>query len=740
MSSLDQAGPARSRHLGWPVLSGMFPPLADSSAARPETGISPAALPPGQTTVLVPGGELTRGMGGTGKTQLAATLAGQHAEGRLADLIVWVSGATEDAVIGGYAQALRDVGVPDQGEGTEQAAAQFLTWLETTTRPWLVVLDDVRDAAALEGRWPRGPAGRVVVTTEQPTVADGAPQLHVVNVGAFSPREALAYLSGMLRADPDQRVGALDLASDVGFRPVTLGQAAAYLTETRMDCREYRSLWAERRRHPAFMAGGAAFAGMAAAWSLGAELADGLPPAGLAHRALALISMLAPGGIPGAVLTCPASCAFLTAPGAAPVDEVQARAAVHNLARAGLVTVDPRSAARTVLAHPTVQAFARQSLTPAEAAAAATAAAAALADVWANHDVPPAAALALRDCTARLREVAGGLLWRPDCHPVMLHAGRSLDRDGLWGPAVAYWQDLLTASEQALGAEHAQTVAIRDSLGNAYQASGRVSDAIGLYEATVSEREQALGGGHPETVAARQRLAGAYLTGDHTDAAVHVAEQALADCERSAGPSHRDTLAARENLAQCYLNAGRMTEAITAYQRAAAAWEEAAGPRDAGTIAARAGLASAYLKAGQFRDAITIGKRVLTDREQVQGADHPDTMAARSSLAAAYQSANKRKDALRLYERTLADAERIRGPDHPDTIMARTGVATANLALRKYAVAVAQYERALADAERAYGPTHPLTQTAREDLDTAARHAQAALGIDLRSPARQRKP
>jgi Tetratricopeptide repeat len=733
---MSSPSPVRVQSVTWPVLSGQVPPLTDSAVSRQETGLSLAvSLPPGQTTVLVPRdtGRCLAGLGGTGKTQLAAALAAMHRDSRVADLVVWIHATGPDAVIGGYAQALRDVGVPDQGEGPEAAAGHFLAWLAQTTRPWLVVLDGLRDAAVLDGRWPAGPAGRVLVTTERPDTAAYAPNPRVVTVGAFSPREALAYLSVSLRADPDQRIGAVDLAGDLEFIPVTLGHAAACIAETGMDCRQYRARWAERSRHPALA--GSAAPGMAAAWSMSAELADQLPPAGFAGRALALISMLAPGGIPGAVLTSAPACAYLTGrPQVSAGDEADMRAAVHNLTQAGLVTIDISSAARTVLVHPTVQAFTRQSMPAAQAGQAALAAADAILAIWTRHDVPPAVAQVLRDCTASLREAAGGLLWRPECHPVLIEAGRSMDRAGLVGPAAGYWEALLAASHRVLGPEHAQTVAIRDQLGAAYQASGHVGEAIGLYEATLTEREHALGSDHPETLAARERLAGAYLAGDQADGAISLAEKTLADTEQALGPAHPDTLAARESLARRYLSGGRREEAVAAFRHTLAGREEAMGPQHPATLAARAGLATAFQATGQLKDAIATGKRALADREQYQGSDHPDTIAARAILAGAYQAANKRKDALKLYERVLADHERVQGPDHPDTIAARSHLAAAYEAVRKYANAVAQYERTAADAERVLGPSHPFTVAARDNLNAAASHALSVLGIDLRTP------
>lgn len=740
MSSLGRADPPEAQTGQWPVVSGEIPPLTDALVTRQETGLSLAAgLPPGQTTVLIPGDGLAgRGfgaLGGSGKTCLAAALASQHRQQGLTDLVVWVHASGPDAVVTGYAQALRDAGVPDPGEGPERAASHFLAWLAGTTRPWLVVLDGLRDPAALTGRWPQGAAGRVLVTTELPDSAAAAPGPRFVKVGAFSPREALAYLSVSLRADPDQRIGAVDLARDLGFMPVTLGQAAACIAETGMDCRQYRARWAERRSHPALVQAGPGISAMAAAWSLSAELADRFPPMGLAGRALALVSLLAPGGIPGAVLTSGPACAYVTGqPGMAPDGEAGVRAAVHNLARAGLLVIDPGSVARTVLVHPMTQAFARQSLTAAAGTEAARAAAGAISVAWAARDVPPAVAQALRDCTASLREVAGSLLWRPECHPVLMQAGQSLDRGGLAGPAAGYWQGLLAASQRLAGAGHPQTAAIRDLLASAYLASGQVSDAIGLFEAALAEQERALGSDHPDTEAARERLADAYLAADHGEGAVQLAERTLAGREQVLGPAHPDSLAAREKLARSYLSTGRPGEAVAAFGDTVADLERTRGPRHPDTIAARSGLASAYLEAGQLREAISVSKRTLADCEGVLGPDHPDTIAACGSLAAAYRSANKRKDAIRLYEQALGGAERVLGPDHPDTLRTRSDLAAAYESAGKHAAAVAQYERTWRDAERVFGTAHPFTQAAHGNLNAAASYAQSVLGIDLRTP------
>jgi tetratricopeptide (TPR) repeat protein len=725
MSSQGDEARARSGDVTWPLLSGMIPPLADAYIPRQESGLGLAAsMVAGQTGVLVPtddaAGKSLGGLGGTGKTQLAAAIAHVLWEQRALDMLLWVNPSGRDAVLTSYAQALHDIGEPDPGAGPEAAAAGFLAWLAETDRPWLVVFDDLADPAVLEGLWPRGTGGRVLVTARQPDIAIRAQRLRVTPVGTFSPREALAYLSTKLHADPDQWIGALDLARDLGYLPIALAQAGALMAEAGMDCREYRRRFADRISR---LAGGQADAYpsiVAATWSLGVDLAEQLPPGDLARPALALLSLLDANGIPGAVVTSRAACAYFSRfQNGPPVDEAQARAAVYNLARAGLVSVDATSAARTVRIHALVQATVRQNLTAAETEDAARAAADALLQTWPQPGVPASFEQAMRDSTARLHEVTGRLLWAPECHPLLVQAGRSLDTGRLTRPAISYWQSMLQTSAQALGPGHAQTILARERLAAAHEAAGHPDDAAAAYERTLTDQERVLGPSHPDTLTTRASLAHAYQSAGRTDDAIRLAERNLAEAERVKGPRHPDTLTARSDAGEAYLNAGMLDQAIAAFGHTLAGREQVLGPAHLDTLTARSNLAYAYRVAGQPRNAIALYERTLADRERSQGPDHPDTLTARGNLASGYRAAGRFKEAVAEYKRVLADRERVQGPDHPDTITARGNLADAYFLANRFREAIPLYERTLADRERVQGPDHPDTITARGNLASA---------------------
>jgi tetratricopeptide (TPR) repeat protein len=747
------------------LLSGIVPPLADTYYTRVETGSALATtLYPGETVVLMHGeetGSAPRAQGGTGKTQLAVGFAHEMWNGRLVEVLVWVTATNSESVITGFAQAANTVDASNLGESAEVSAARFVSWMAHTKRPWALVIDDLTDVADLEGLWPSGPSGRILITTRLAAASFESKNVRLIPVSGLSRREALSFLSSRLTDHPDQRIEALDLGEDLDGLPLALAQATAVINARQVGCREYRSLLSERRTHMTGVDG--ASASVLATWSLAAECAHELPPAALAWPTLVLAAMMDYHGIPGAVLTSPAACSYIagrpsTAGGA---DQNMVRAAINNLAAVGLVTIDPASPVRTVQMHASVQAAVRAWLPQTDVEQVVLAAADALLETWPEGDGGPQLEQALRDCTATLRDNDSGMLWKTEAHPLLFRAGLSLENSRLADAAIAYWQSMLATSTRLLGPahansvvardrlaaayesadrsseaisvfqaaladrernqgpEHAETIAARGHLAHAYQSAGRPADAVALYERTVSDSERLLGPGHPVTLGSRASLADAYQTAGKLHEAISGYDLLVGDAERQLGSGHPTTLAARSSLATAYTAAGRRKEAIGQYQRVLADQERMHGRDHPDTVAARASLASAFRAAGKLKDAIGQYERVLADRERIEGADHPDTIAARANLAYAYRSAGRLRDAIPQYERTLADRERIQGRDHRDTLTARSNLAACYQQARRLSDAIPQYERALDDSERMLGAGDMETLTTRCNLATA---------------------
>jgi len=699
------------------------PPLAAGFSARLESAAAlESALVPGAAVALVPGRAGAAGSGDwlrtCGKTQLAVSAAEWLWQSGTVDLLVWAAAASRASVLSAYVEAAVAVLGADAAGDAETIADRFVDWLAETSRPWLVVLDDLSGTADLEGLRPEGPAGRVLITTGSAATVPGPQRALVLPVGVFSPREALGYLMGRLTADPDQRLGAIDLVADLSYEPLALAQASAVIASSVLSCRDYRAYFARRREHMA-QAAGSGLAAAAVTWTFSAEQADRLSPRS-AQALLALAALLDGNGIPAEVFTTSAARAYLGAEAAGrAADRELAQGALLVLERVGLLATGSATTPM-VRVNPAIQAAVRAAAPEEMLDQAARAAADALLEVWPEDEPGPWVAERLRSCAASLQRAAGDLLSEGGSHLLLLRAGQSLDRTRLAGPAVAYWRELTAVSGRVLGPNHPDSLAAGHRLAHAYLAADQSVEAVSWFQWALADRARALGPNHPGTIAARRNLGRALAAAKQFGDAVTVLGATVADYERVAGIHHPDTLGAREELAAAHHAAGQFADAARLYRRTLADREHAQGAHHPATIATRQKLADAYLADGRVKNALSGYKRVLSDRERVLGPDHLETIAARNSLGSAYHTAGRMANALQFYEQACADYERVLGADHPDTLAGRANLAHAYYAVGRLTDGLAVLRDTAARCERTLSPGDPLAQIVRESLANIA--------------------
>ncbi len=704
----------------WPIWSGPVPPLADGFTGRPDTVPDlETTLLPGATVALVSDqvpSAASDWRGSTGKTQLARYFAESLWRSPGVDVLTWVVASSRASVLSGFVQAAAAMGASDAGDA-ESVAARFVDWLGKTSRPWLVVLDDLRDAADLRGLWPAGPTGRLLITTPNPAAMSGGHPALALPVPAFSTREAMNYLSGRLSTDPDQRSGAIDLVGDLGSEPNALAQASAVIASSGMSCRDYRQYFTRRQKQLAD-AGRAETSAAAVTWTFSAEYAEHLSP-GVSIRSLVTLAALLDGhGIPGAVFTTKAAGQYLIGDGvASPPDPQRSWNAVLSLKQAGLMTIDPPGTPPAIRISPVIQAAIRAAVPKDFYDRAARAAADALLEIWPRDESRSRLAADLRSCAVSLRQAAGDALWVDGrCHPLVVLAGQSMDSARLTEPAVAYWRELAADSERVLGSGSLETLTVSGYLGEALMAAGQAAEAVSWFRRVLDGRANMLGPDHPGAIAAKVSLGRALVAVGQPGDAVAILEEAVAGSELVCGADHLDTLAAREEYAAAAKAAGKSAEAIRAYRHSLADRERIQGPQHPDTMTASLGLADAYLAGGQTKDAISQYKRVLTDREELLGLDHPDTLRARGNLASAHFAAGRMAAALQLYEETCTGYERTIGADHPTTLACRADLARGYYATGRLGDAMALLNDIIARGERALPPGDPLTQKMRETL------------------------
>lgn len=554
----------------WPCQVGVIPSQAEWFQDRVETSRLAQLLAGGGTAVVesadqVPAGGVLAGMGGVGKTQLAAHYARTAWQAGTLDLLVWITAGSRSAVVAGYAQAAVEILGADPGD--PEAARTFLAWLEPKPQPspcrWLVVLDDVADPVDMRGWWPpASPHGRTLATTRRKDAALAGAGRRLIEIGLFTETQALAYLTSALadygRIEPKEQL--IALAHDLGQLPLALSQAAAYLMDAGISCREYRGLLADRTRSLADAAPDVLpddqTHTVAAAWSLSLDRADTLRPAGLARSVLQLASAMDPNGIPEHVLTSQPALTYLTAHRACSdgdqaensVSGDEARAALRVLHRLSLIEHSPEATHPRVRVHQLIQRATRESLSPIDHPNAIRSAAdSLLATVNEYRDDRANRGEFLSNAQAVIQNAQGDL-WDPKPHPLLLRLGATLGADCQFDAALDHFRQLVEAVNRRLGADSRHTLAMRYNLAYWQWRAGDLNGAAAALEDLLGDAQRVVGSMDHLTLATRRVLAN--VRGEVGEAATAIAELAevLEDSMKARGAIDSFTLDVRHNL------------------------------------------------------------------------------------------------------------------------------------------------------------------------------------------------
>ncbi|MER6523444.1 NB-ARC domain-containing protein [Streptomyces sp. NPDC001553] len=258
----------------------------------------------GEDVVLA---QVLSGGGGVGKSQLAASYARDAARAGT-DLVLWVGASDVQQVIALYAHTAQLIQAPGAlGTDVEADARAFLGWLATTSCRWLVVLDDVTDPAKLAPWWPaaHSGAGWVLATSRRKDGRLTGQGRRKVDVDVYSPAEAVAYVEDRLATDALTHLldGSQELVEELGFLPLAIGHAVAYLISQQMTCADYLALLQDRERSlaeilPAWADTENYGRQVTAALLLSLAAAQADSPRGLALPVLRLTALLSPAGHP----------------------------------------------------------------------------------------------------------------------------------------------------------------------------------------------------------------------------------------------------------------------------------------------------------------------------------------------------------------------------------------------------------------------------------------------------------
>jgi len=295
--------------------------------------------------------------------------------------------------------------------------------------------------------------------------------------------------------------------------------------------------------------------------------------------------------------------------------------------------------------------------------------------------------------------------------------GRLFLEQGYSKEAEMLYIEVLDKRNKILGVEHPDTISAMAHLAATYQNLGKYIDAEKLKMQVLYARSRILGVEHPNTITtAMANLAATYQSlGKYTEA--EKLEMDVLDARnRILKVEHPDTIIAMANLAATYRYLGKYTEAEKLEMQVLNARNRILGVEHPETINAMANLAATYRYLGKYTEAEKLEMQVLDERNRILGVEHPSTIRAMENLAATYRYLGKYTEAEKLEIQVLDARNRIFGEEHPDTIRAMASLASTYLGLAKYMEAEKLNIQVMDARIRILGVEHPCTITAMANL------------------------
>jgi tetratricopeptide (TPR) repeat protein len=615
------------------------------------------------------------GLGGVGKSQIALEYVYQYASDY--EIIWWIQAENTTTLAADFAGLASELELPEK-DAKEQSVviAGVRRWLEKNIN-WLLVYDNAENVDNLRNFLPQGKSGDVLITSRNPNWNDVAISF---KVEVFSSQEAVNFLCE--RTGQNDQVTAESLAETLGYLPLALAQAGAYIKNAGKSFAAYQEMYREYQQK--VLERGKPLTGykntVATTWEISFEQVKNQSSAAIAL--LNLCAFLAPDNIPRAPLQ--KSIRDLSDINidslADPFDFDDAVIALQSYSLIDAIEDG-------ISIHRLVQVITRYRLSEANRKALAQIALQIIYNAWPSDP--------------SIRES-----WS-ECELLLPHGYATFE------------------NFKNLRIEPKNLVPLLDNMSNYLYSRAFYNDAEQLYRHTLAIREKHLGPEHPDVATNLNNLA--ILLKDKADyaAAEPLYRRALAIMEKHLGSEHADVAVILNNLAALLHTLGNSSEAEPLYRRGLEIREKQLGPNHPDVANSLYALAIFLQAKGQYGEAEPLYRRALEIREKKLGPKHPRTAQSLHHLGSLLQTQGNYDDAELLYRRALEIREEELGPDHPRTAQSLNNLASLHLTLGRYSDAERLYRRALEIRKKRLGPDHHLTKATRKNLEALLEEMQS---------------
>jgi tetratricopeptide (TPR) repeat protein len=292
--------------------------------------------------------------------------------------------------------------------------------------------------------------------------------------------------------------------------------------------------------------------------------------------------------------------------------------------------------------------------------------------------------------------------------------------------ALQWHEQALAVCDRAMPEESAETATLYNNLGTDYQAFAEYEKAFYWIKNAMEIRERVLGKNHIDTAQSYNNIGLLYRMSADLDTALEYHKKALTIRENELGKAHPTTCMSYTNIAGIYHLTGHSDIALVHYEYVLETLKKVYGDEHPDIATAYNNMAACRSKESVLDKALELYRIAMNMRKKLLGENHPDTLSSCNNLAIIMRKMGNTDSALDLQKRILTIRRKTCGEIHPQTATSYNSVAATYYHKQKFDKALKLFLTSLEINTEVYGKSHPETQIARDNLAIAYKGAKEA--------------
>jgi len=657
------------------------------------------------------------GLGGIGKTQLALQYI--HNSKHFYTLKAWFSAESLDQLKQEYIEFAWALGYRDRAPSFENSFAYVKEWLSKHPQ-WLLVYDSVNSYEDIKDYLPTMEGGNVILTTRQQNWPNTFKKL---NIDVMTEKESMDLIHSLAseHGSPDENI-IKELVKTLGYLPLALSQAGAYIRQTSITFADYSKLYNEHAQeflNDNTLPEGTNSRPVATTWNISLDAIAKEDTTKhdnpLALQLLSACAYFAPSKIPHELLL---SWLKVSYPKAANHEIILARLigqlskySMINKDEAGNITI--HRLVQTVVRYQQTSTFGEKTYCSPLTKKGFNILLNGIHNEFIRKDQVLENERRQKILLPHMRTLLTHYesIWPNsldvNMEPLLNDIGVVFSLIGEWRIGASYHERALQVMERHYGKNSIKVANSLDLLGNAARHSGDIKQAQITHERAFALKEKHYGKNHVEVAITLDYLGRDYRSLGSFKLAKELHERSLVVKERHYGKDHVEVAYTLDQLGRDYRNLWDAKQAKKLHERSLMIKEVNYGKDHVEVAYTLDQLGSEYRYLGDAKQAKKLHERSLLIKEKYYGKDHVKVAHTIDQLGMDFMYLGEIKQAKLLHESSLKIKEKHYGSNHIELSSTLEHLGKENAYLGNFKQAKILHESALLIKKLYHGSNHP---------------------------------